>query len=110
MGDAVGIKWLATACLDHCEDCLSGNEGLCAEQKASGYDLDGTFQQYVVSDARYVTPIPDGLALDIAAPRELDLRNQDLASYNADLLSPSVLCAGVTSWRAIKEVREHCLR
>ncbi|POY76684.1 hypothetical protein BMF94_0276 [Rhodotorula taiwanensis] len=82
VGDAVGIKWLATACLDHCEDCLSGNEGLCAEQKASGYDLDGTFQQYVVSDARYVTPIPDGLALDIAAP---------------------LLCAGVTSWRAIKE-------
>ncbi|GAA5882563.1 hypothetical protein JCM3774_002350 [Rhodotorula dairenensis] len=82
LGDAVGIKWLATACLDHCEDCLSGNEGLCAEQKASGYDVDGSFQQYAVSDARYVTPIPDGLPLDIAAP---------------------LLCAGVTAWRAIKE-------
>ncbi|KWU46490.1 GroES-like protein [Rhodotorula sp. JG-1b] len=68
IGDAVGIKWLATACLDYCEDCLSGNEGLCAEQKASGYDVDGTFQQYAISDARYVTPIPEGLALEIAAP------------------------------------------
>lgn len=74
IGDTVGIKWLATACLDYCEDCLSGNEGLCAEQKASGYDVDGTFQQYAVSDARYVTPIPEGLALEIAAPRECFLR------------------------------------
>jgi hypothetical protein len=74
IGAAVGIKWLATACLDSCEDCLSGNEGLCAEQKASGYDVDGTFQQYAISDARYVTPIPEGLALEIAAPRERFLR------------------------------------
>ncbi|GAA5965302.1 hypothetical protein JCM8115_002247 [Rhodotorula mucilaginosa] len=58
IGDTVGIKWLATACLDSCEDCLSGNEGLCAEQKASGYDVDGTFQQYAISDARYTNTKP----------------------------------------------------
>jgi propanol-preferring alcohol dehydrogenase len=41
----------------------------------------GTFQQYAVSFADHVTPIPDGLSLKLAAP---------------------ILCAGVTVWKAIK--------
>lgn len=66
VGDRVGIKWLADSCLD-CENCRNGREqselfapfqfdciftGLvldCAEAKLSGFTVDGTFSEYVVS-------------------------------------------------------------
>jgi propanol-preferring alcohol dehydrogenase len=41
---------------------------MCFNQKVSGYDVDGTFQQYVLSPADYLTPIPDGLDSAEAAP------------------------------------------
>ncbi|GAB1524191.1 Alcohol dehydrogenase [Rhizoctonia solani] len=65
VGQAVGIKWLATSCLS-CEACAR----------------DGSFQQYAVSYAAHVTPIPESIALDLAAP---------------------ILCAGVTVFKAIKQ-------
>ncbi|KAF8713671.1 Zinc-binding dehydrogenase, partial [Rhizoctonia solani] len=67
VGQAVGIKWLATSCLS-CEACAR----------------DGSFQQYAVSYAAHVTPIPEcmPIALDLAAP---------------------ILCAGVTVFKAIKQ-------
>jgi len=80
IGDAVGIKWLADSCLS-CEQCNKGFESTCAKALCSGFSVDGSFQQYAVSFARHVSPIPDGLALDLAAP---------------------ILCAGVTVWKAIK--------
>ncbi|GAA6051168.1 hypothetical protein JCM3770_002571 [Rhodotorula araucariae] len=81
MGDAVGIKWLADSCLD-CENCREGQEATCSRAQCSGYSVDGSFQQYAVSFARHLTPIPDGLPLEVAAP---------------------ILCAGVTVWKAIKQ-------
>ena len=48
--------------------CLAGHDGVCFNQKISGYYHPGTFQQYVVGPARYVTPIPASLASDAAAP------------------------------------------
>ncbi|ESK84817.1 mannitol-1-phosphate dehydrogenase [Moniliophthora roreri MCA 2997] len=80
VGDRVGIKWLADSCLD-CEQCRKGREQNCSSAKLSGYTVDGTFQEYVVSFTNHVTPIPDGLRSDEAA---------------------SILCAGVTVYRAIK--------
>ncbi|GAA5919329.1 hypothetical protein JCM1841_004341 [Sporobolomyces salmonicolor] len=80
IGQNVGIKWLADSCLD-CENCRMGNEPTCAEAQCHGYTVDGSFQQYAVSYARHVTPIPEGLPLDVASP---------------------ILCAGVTVWKAIK--------
>lgn len=80
-GDRVGIKWVADACLN-CDYCRVGFESNCIHLQNSGYTVDGTFQQYVVSTAKYVTKIPDGLALVDAAP---------------------ILCAGVTIYRALKE-------
>lgn len=47
----------------------------------SGYLTPGTFQQYCLSAARYVTPIPDGLDLAGAAP---------------------LMCGGVTVYAALK--------
>ncbi|BGO97768.1 Alcohol dehydrogenase [Rhodotorula toruloides] len=81
VGDAVGIKWLADSCLN-CENCRLGSEATCDLAQCSGYTVDGSFQQYAVSFARHLTPIPDGLPLEVAAP---------------------ILCAGVTVWKALKE-------
>lgn len=83
LGDRVGIKWVASACLN-CDYCRVGHESTCTDIKNSGYHVDGTFQQYVVAPANYVTPIPDELPLQEAAP---------------------ILCAGVTVYRALLEAQ-----
>jgi alcohol dehydrogenase, propanol-preferring len=62
--------------------CLAGHDAICDNCKVSGYYTPGTFQQYVVSPAHYVTPIPDGLSDVDAAPQ---------------------LCAGVTVYAALKK-------
>ncbi|KAI9335384.1 putative ADH1-alcohol dehydrogenase I [Zopfochytrium polystomum] len=80
IGDRVGIKWLADSCL-HCGFCRAGNEPNCTKAQTHGFSRAGSFQEYAVSSARHVTPIPDSLPLDAAAP---------------------LLCAGVTVWKAIK--------
>ncbi|EPQ28597.1 uncharacterized protein PFL1_03900 [Pseudozyma flocculosa PF-1] len=81
IGDRVGIKWVANTCFK-CDYCLDGHDASCAEYKPSGYAVDGTFQQYTRHAARYLTRIPDGISLEA---------------------SSSILCAGVTIYRAIKE-------
>lgn len=81
VGDRVGIKWMAGICFN-CPPCLEGHDGVCANGKISGYYTPGTFQQYVVSPANYVTPIPDGLDSAEAAP---------------------FLCAGVTVFSALRK-------
>lgn len=83
IGDRVGIKWIADACLK-CDFCRRGFEPNCAQAQCSGFTVDGSFQQYAVSFARYLTPIPKGLSLQDAAP---------------------ILCAGVTVYKAIKEAQ-----
>ncbi|KAF7330167.1 PKS-ER domain-containing protein [Mycena venus] len=80
IGDRVGVKWLADSCLN-CEQCRKGREQNCLEAKLSGFTVDGTFQQYVVSYVNHVTLIPEGFDSNAAA---------------------SILCAGVTVYRAIK--------
>ncbi|KAI1426764.1 alcohol dehydrogenase-like protein [Xylaria sp. FL1777] len=81
IGDRVGIKWVASACLA-CQPCIEGLEGLCFNQKISGYYTPGTFQEYVLSAANYVTPIPESLPGELAAP---------------------MLCAGVTTYSALQK-------
>jgi len=80
IGDRVGVKWLADSCLQ-CEQCRKGLEQSCAKAKLSGYTIDGTFSQYVVSYVAHVTPTPENLDSNEAA---------------------SFLCAGVTVYRALK--------
>ncbi|EIW68394.1 hypothetical protein TREMEDRAFT_57311 [Tremella mesenterica DSM 1558] len=81
VGDRVGIKWMADSCLD-CEFCRKGLEMTCPKVKYSGYTVDGTFSQYVVSFVHHVTPIPEGIDSAEAA---------------------SLLCAGVTVYKALKQ-------
>ncbi|EKM77296.1 hypothetical protein AGABI1DRAFT_86600 [Agaricus bisporus var. burnettii JB137-S8] len=80
IGDRVGIKWIAYSCLE-CEPCRKSFEQNCENVQISGYTIDGTFQQYVVSYVHCVTPIPEGLDSAAAA---------------------SLLCAGLTVYRALK--------
>ncbi|RHZ71008.1 hypothetical protein CDV55_106408 [Aspergillus turcosus] len=80
IGDRVGVKWISSAC-GNCQPCQAGSDGLCFQQKISGYYTPGTFQQYTLGPANYVTPIPDGLSSENAAP---------------------MLCAGVTVYAALK--------
>ncbi|KAL6306584.1 GroES-like protein [Sparassis latifolia] len=85
IGDRVGIKWLAYSCLD-CEMCRKGLEQSCLNGQYSGFTVDGTYSQYVTSWVRHVTPIPEGISSAEAA---------------------SILCAGVTVYRAIKYSKVH---
>jgi len=81
VGDRVGIKWIAYAC-GACPACYEGADGVCFNQKISGYYYPGTFQQYAIGPANYVTPIPNELESADAAP---------------------MLCAGVTVYSALRK-------
>lgn len=76
----VGVKWLYSACLS-CEVCAV-NYIHCPNQSNSGRNVPGTFQQYVVAPAKFVTRIPEELESTKAAP---------------------LLCAGITVFGAIKK-------
>lgn len=80
LGDRVGVKWITSTCLT-CGACLAGNESQCPNKKVSGYRSPGTFQQYLCSDAAYVTPIPDEVDSAEVAP---------------------LLCGGVTVFNALR--------
>lgn len=81
IGDRVGIKWMAATC-GNCVPCLAGADACCTSGKISGYYTPGTFQQYALGPANYVTPIPEGLPSDAAAP---------------------MLCGGVTVYSALSK-------
>jgi propanol-preferring alcohol dehydrogenase len=81
VGDRVGIPWLHSAC-GHCEYCVSGWETLCTSQQNTGYSVDGCHREYTIAQASHAIKLPDALSFDQAAP---------------------ILCAGVTSYKGIKE-------
>jgi len=79
-GARVGVAWIASAC-GHCQYCLSGQENLCPEFKATGRDIDGGYAEYMRVRADFVHPIPDSISDSEAAP---------------------LLCAGAVGYRALK--------
>ena len=80
-GDPVGIAWLHDAC-GRCEYCTTGWETLCESQHMSGYTVNGSFAEYAVGHADYVGRLPDKVDFAAMAP---------------------ILCAGVTTYKGIKE-------
>ena len=80
-GDPVGIAWLHDAC-GACEYCVTGWETLCSGQHNSGYSVNGSFAEYTIGSAAYVGRLPE---------------RPDFAA-----LAP-ILCAGVTTYKGIKE-------
>ncbi|HLO33226.1 MAG TPA: zinc-dependent alcohol dehydrogenase family protein [Anaerolineales bacterium] len=79
-GQRVGVAWIASAC-GHCQYCLSGQENLCPEFKATGRDLNGGYAEYMTARTDFVHPIPDAISDSEAAP---------------------LLCAGAVGYRALK--------
>ena len=80
-GDAVGVAWLHHAC-GHCEYCETGWETLCQQQQNTGYSCNGGFAEYVIAAAAFVTRLPSGIGFAEIAP---------------------ILCAGVTTYKGLKE-------
>jgi propanol-preferring alcohol dehydrogenase len=80
-GDAVGVAWLHDAC-GGCEYCMTGWDSLCEAQHNTGYSVNGSFAEYVIGAAPYVGRLPS---------------NPDFAA-----MAP-ILCAGVTTYKGIKE-------
>jgi len=80
-GDPVGIAWLHDAC-GACEHCITGWETLCESQHNSGYGVNGSFAEYAIGAAAYVGRLPDRPDFSALAP---------------------ILCAGVTTYKGIKE-------
>lgn len=80
-GDRVGIPWLHDTC-GCCEYCITGWETLCMAQRASGYSVNGTFAEYAIGSAAFLGRLPEDVEFAQVAP---------------------ILCAGVTTYKAIKE-------
>lgn len=81
IGDKVGIPWLYEAC-GECEYCVAGWETLCTKQNNTGYSVDGCFREYAIAKASHAIPLPQKVSFEQCAP---------------------VLCAGVTSYKGLKE-------
>ncbi|CAM5638485.1 NAD(P)-dependent alcohol dehydrogenase [Streptomyces aurantiogriseus] len=89
VGDRVGVGCMVDSCRE-CDNCKAGLEQYCTGGGMTGtYNaLDkngeptyGGYSQKIVVDENYVVRIPDGLALDVAAP---------------------LLCAGITTYSPLK--------
>jgi len=79
-GDRVGVAWIFSAC-GECKYCLSGDENLCPEFKATGRDVYGGYAEYMTVPEGFAFPIP-GVFLDAeAAP---------------------LLCAGAIGYRSLQ--------
>ncbi|KAK4073169.1 uncharacterized protein Triagg1_5449 [Trichoderma aggressivum f. europaeum] len=85
LGQRVGVKWLHSAC-GLCSGCKTGSTNHCANPVFTGLHVQGTLQQYVIADSRYLTRIPDGLRSELAAP---------------------LLCAGLTMAGGIGKLDTH---
>jgi propanol-preferring alcohol dehydrogenase len=82
-GDAVGVAWLHDACM-RCEYCETGWETVCEHQHNTGYSCNGGFAEYVIASAPFAARLPVGVDFAAIAP---------------------ILCAGVTTYKGLKENR-----
>ncbi len=80
IGDRVGVAWIFSSC-GKCKFCLSGNENLCPDFKATGRDANGGYAQYMTVPEDFAYSIPDIFSDTEAAP---------------------LLCAGAIGYRSLK--------
>jgi uncharacterized zinc-type alcohol dehydrogenase-like protein len=88
VGDRVGVGCFVDSCRE-CANCLAGEEQYCLDGMTGTYNsIDregrptyGGYSKQVVVDENYVLRIPEGVALDVAAP---------------------LLCAGITLYSPLK--------
>ena len=89
VGDRVGVGCMVRSC-GECVNCLAGREQYCAAgftPTYGGVDQDrsitqGGYSTHIVVDEHFVVSIPDGIALDQAAP---------------------LLCAGITTYSPMRK-------
>jgi alcohol dehydrogenase, propanol-preferring len=80
VGDRVGIAWVHSAC-GRCKFCLSGEENLCDEFRATGRDANGGYAEYMTVPEDFAYPVPDVFSDAEAAP---------------------LLCAGAVGYRSLR--------
>ncbi|MEZ3182388.1 NAD(P)-dependent alcohol dehydrogenase [Streptomyces pimonensis] len=89
VGDRVGVGCMVDSCRE-CDNCRAGREQYCTGSgmvgtynalDRNGEPTYGGYAEKIVVDENYVVRIPDGLALDVAAP---------------------LLCAGITLYSPLK--------
>jgi propanol-preferring alcohol dehydrogenase len=78
-GDRIGVAWIYSAC-GTCQYCLSGNENLCEDFRATGRDVNGGYAEYMVVPELYAYPIPD---------------------FFSDAEASPLLCAGAIGYRSV---------
>ncbi|BCR90083.1 zinc-dependent alcohol dehydrogenase [Aspergillus chevalieri] len=81
VGDRAGIKPILDTC-NNCDLCWDDKETYCSDAVLTGLAVAGTYQQFVVSPARYASPIPDGIPDEVAAP---------------------IMCSASTVYRSLRE-------
>jgi propanol-preferring alcohol dehydrogenase len=80
VGDRVGVAWIFSAC-KRCAFCLSGNENLCSDFKATGRDSHGGYAEFVTVPEDFAFRIPEVFSDSEAAP---------------------LLCAGAIGYRSLR--------
>jgi len=55
-GDMVGVSWLNSTC-GRCKYCTSDRENYCPEFKATGWDVDGGYAEYMVIKEEFAFPL-----------------------------------------------------
>jgi len=79
-GDRVGIGWIYSSC-GKCEYCLSGDDNLCPEFRATGRDVNGGYAEYISIPENSAFLIPEKFTDAEAAP---------------------LLCAGAIGYRSVR--------
>ena len=80
VGDRVGVAWVQETC-GRCEWCLREREHFCADQQATGIQLQGGHAELMPMYAEATTLLPEGLSYEQAAP---------------------IFCAGYTVWSGLR--------
>jgi len=80
VGDRVGVGWIYSAC-GTCVYCLSGNENLCEQFRATGRDANGGYAERMTVAEAFAYPIPDLFTDAEAAP---------------------LMCAGAIGYRSLR--------
>lgn len=82
VGDRAGAAWLHDTC-GQCKECVSGCESFCQNQRAHGFNVPGTFAEYVVAKAAFAVRLSEGGAVELAP----------------------LMCAGLTAFGALERAR-----
>jgi propanol-preferring alcohol dehydrogenase len=80
LNDRVGIGWIYSSC-GKCKYCLEGNDNLCPDFIATGRDINGGYEEYMIVPENSAFLIPDVFSDSEAAP---------------------LLCAGAIGYRSVK--------